>query len=228
MARARRIKVDGDPRSLIAELESMGSEENRLAMARFGIRPARALGVSMTSLRTLARGFHRHHALAVELWASGIHEARLLATLLDEVDAVTPQQMDAWAGDFDSWDICDQACANLFDRTPHAVPKAWEWTERPEEYVRRAGFVLMATLAVHDRSASDSVFVEFLPALRNGMGDERNFVKKAVSWSFRQIAKRSSSLGSAVLDVTSPLVDDVNKTVRWIARDVTRELLSRQ
>jgi 3-methyladenine DNA glycosylase AlkD len=223
MAR-RTARVPGNAAQIIAEVRSLGTAENRQGMKRFGIRPeTELLGVSMTDLRRIAGGYQQNHDLAADLWSSGIHEVRILAGLLDEPDSVTSAQMDHWAHDFDSWDICDQTCQNLFRYTPFVEVKAYEWVTSPNEFVKRAGFVIMATSAVKG-SLDDGVLLDFLPTLVNGMTDERNFVKKAVSWSFRQIGKRDALLRQAVLDTVTPFVDDPDKTARWIAKDVMKEL----
>jgi 3-methyladenine DNA glycosylase AlkD len=161
-------------------------------MARFGIETSNALGISVSKLRKLAREIGPSHALAQELWESGIHEARGLAALIDEPKKVTEHQMERWVRAIDSWDICDGCCGNLFDKTPFAYRKAVEWSRREEEeYVKRAGFALMAWLAVHDKKASDAKFLRFLPIIRRESTDERNFVRKAVNWALRQTGKRS-------------------------------------
>jgi 3-methyladenine DNA glycosylase AlkD len=217
----------GDVDAIVAEVTALGTEENRAGMRRFGISGATLLGVSVTNLRKIARQYRRDHALAHELWSTGIHEIRILAGLVDVVADVTPEQMDEWVTDFDSWDLCDQTCSNLFDKTPYVIDKAYEWSTRSAEFERRAGFVIMAMAAVHDKNASDEQFLDFLPVLREAMTDERNFVKKGVSWSFRQIGKRNNELAHAVLNAIDPLRDDADKTTRWIARDVSKELRSR-
>ena len=149
------------------------------------------------NLRRLAKEIGREHDLAGELWRTGIHDARILATLIDDPAQVTVRQMEQWAADFNSWAVCDAACCCLFDKTPHAWGKAVEWTEREEEYVKRAGFVLMAALAVHDKKAPDEQFEAFLPLIARHATDERNFVKKAVNWALRQIGKRNRRLNAS-------------------------------
>lgn len=220
----RKAKVPGDAKEIVARLESMTNPANVAGMRRFGITPStRLLGVSVTALRKIAHEYEPNHSLALDLWNSGIHDVRILASMLDIPDAVTLEQMDTWANDFDSWDICDQTCANLFRYTPFVERKAYEWVESPREFVKRAGFVIMAVATVN-RAVSNDALVEFLPTLVNGMTDERNFVKKAVSWTFRQIGKRDYVLRNAVLDAVEPLVDSTDKTTRWIAKDVVKEL----
>ena len=168
-------------------------------MARFGINPKNTYGVSIPVLRKMAKELGRDHSLALKLWESGIHEARILAALIDLPEKATGSQMDRWADDFDSWDVCDACCSNLFDKTKVAYQKASEWSSRREEFVKRAGFALMAALAVHDKKATDSKFLAFLPAIKREATDDRNFVRKAVNWALRQIGKRNLKLNRAAV-----------------------------
>lgn len=195
-------------------------------MARFGIETRTALGVTVTELRGLARGLGRDHELAAGLWASGIHEARILASIVDDPAAVTEEQMETWLRGFDSWDMCDQTCGNLFDRTPFAFDKALEWSAREPEFEKRAGFALMATSAVHRRDRPDRDFHVFLPRIRAEATDERNYVKKAVSWALRQIGKRSAGLHARALRTARQIEAIDARSARWIAGDVLRELES--
>jgi 3-methyladenine DNA glycosylase AlkD len=195
-------------------------------MARFGIHVPDAYSVSAPKLRALAKEIGRDHKLAAALWRTGVHDARLLATLIDDPAKVTRRQMERWAKDFNSWALCDAACGCLFDRTPYAWDKAVEWTGRDEEYVKRAGFVLMATLAVHDKKADDERFEAFLPYLVAHAGDERNFVKKAVNWALRQIGKRNRRLNALAVRTAKNLKKMDSKSARWIASDALRELTS--
>jgi 3-methyladenine DNA glycosylase AlkD len=191
--------------AILAELRAMGSERDRAGMARYGINVENAFGVSVYELRRVAKRLGRDHELALALWRTGNHEARLLACFVEDPAAVTAEQAEAWARDFDSWDLCDQATTSLFDRTPHAWSLAPAWAERDEEWVRRAGFALMAGLAVHDRSASDAAFLELLAAIERGAFDERNFVKKAVNWALRNVGKRNLSLNQRAIEVAEQL-----------------------
>ena len=195
-------------------------------MERFGIDTTNALGVTVTELRKLARGLGRDHALAAELWASGIHEARILASIVDDPEAVTERQMESWVRDFDSWDLCDQVCMNLFDRTPFAFDKALEWSARGPEFEKRAGFALMASAAVHRKDRPDHDFHAFLPRIRAEATDERNFVRKAVSWALRQIGKRSAGLHARAIATAHRIETIDSRSARWVARDVLRELES--
>jgi len=210
--------------SVVAELRSLGSEENRAGMARFGIKTDRAFGISMAALRPLARRFRRDHGLALALWASGIHEARLLACLIDDPKQVTSKQMDDWAAAFDSWDLCDQACMKLFVKTPFAEEKIARWAKDRREFVRRAGFALLAAYAVHGKKASDATFRAYLPLIEQAATDDRNFVRKAVNWALRQIGKRSPSLHRSALALARRLAASSDKTARWIGKDAVREL----
>jgi 3-methyladenine DNA glycosylase AlkD len=209
---------------IVARLEALGSPENRAGMARFGIDTSRALGISVTQLRAVAKELPRDRALAQKLWETGIHEARLLATMVDDPGAVDVRQMEAWSAEFNSWDLVDQCCSNLFVKTPWAVPKATEWTRRGEEFVKRAGFALIASLAIHDKKAPDEVFERFLPLIEAQAGDDRNFVKKAVNWALRQIGKRNRSLNLRAIAVAERLEERDERAARWIGRDALKEL----
>ena len=211
---------------VIEELRSLGDPAGREGMARFGINPAQALGIRIPRLRAVARRVGRDHRIAAELWASGIHEARILAAFVDDPKQVTPEQMEAWAGDFDSWDLCDQWCSGLFDRTPYAHEKAAAWSGRPEEFVKRAGFALMAALAVHDKRAPDAAFEAFLLLIEREAGDPRNFVRKAVNWALRQIGKRNATLNARAVQTAERILQGEGRSARWVASDALRELRS--
>lgn len=196
-------------------------------MARFGINPDRALGVRIPDLRRLAKQVGTDHSLALGLWKTGIHEARILASMIDDPASVTERQMESWAGDFDSWDLCDQCCGNLFDRTPFAYGKAVDWASRDEEFVKRAGFALMAWAAVHDKGADNRAFLEFLPVIEREAHDDRNFVKKSVNWALRQIGKRNRRLHRAALGLAKRLAARKDsRAARWIGTNAVRELTS--
>ena len=209
---------------IIQRLKSLSDPEAVKGMARFGINPENTYGVSVPDLRKIARGISTDHALAEQLWASGIHEARILASMIDEPEMVTEAQMESWVKDFDSWDVCDQCCSNLFDKTGLARSKAAEWSKREEEFVKRAGFTLMATLAVHDKKAVDEEFVKFLPVIKRESTDNRNFVKKAVNWALRQIGKRNLNLNKMAIKAAEEIQQIDSKSARWIAADAIREL----
>lgn len=209
---------------VLAHLRSIGREVNRQGMARFGINTANALGISVVELRKIARRYRRNHRLALDLWKSGVHEARILASIIDDPRQVTERQADAWVRAFDSWDVCDQCCSNLFSRTGFGSAKAMEWSCRDEEFVKRAGFVLMAALAVHDRKAPDEQFLPFLQRIREESSDNRNFVRKAVNWALRQIGKRNPFLHAAATATAREIAAIDSKAARWIAADALREL----
>jgi 3-methyladenine DNA glycosylase AlkD len=210
----------------LERLRAQSKPANVEGMTRFGINPKNTLGVSMPAIRKIARGIGRDHSLALELWGSGIHEARILAGLIDDPKQLSAGQMERWANDFDSWDVCDQVCSNLFDKTPLAHQKALEWGTRKEEFVKRAGFALMAALAVHDKTASNAQFQRFLPVIEQESTDERNFVRKAVNWALRQIGKRNLLLNDLALKTARRIQRKDSKSARWIAADAIRELTS--
>jgi len=193
-------------------------------MARFGINPENTYGVSLPVLRRMAKEIGRDHVLAQRLWASGVHEARLLAGLVDNPAAVTEAQMEAWAKDFDSWDVVDGSCSNLFEKTPFAYEKAIAWAGRQEEYVKRAGFVLMARLAVGRKKADDKTLETFLPYIEREAVDARNYVKKAVNWALRQIGKHSPALNRKAIAAARQIAQRDSASARWIAADALREL----
>ncbi|MBN1505657.1 MAG: DNA alkylation repair protein [Sedimentisphaerales bacterium] len=211
---------------VLDRLRSLGDPKAAAGAARFGIDVPDIWGVSAPDLRRLAREIGRDHGLAERLWRTGVHDARLLATLVDDPQQVTPRQMERWAGDFNSWAVCDAACGILFDKTPYAWDKAVEWAGREPHYVKRAGFVLMAALALHDKKAPDERFEAFLPLIVKHATDERNFVKKAVNWALRQIGKRNRRLNSLAIQTAERIRQIDSRTARWIASDALRELTS--
>jgi 3-methyladenine DNA glycosylase AlkD len=231
--------MDARISTILAELRSHGSERDRAGMARYGINVKNAFGVSIYVLRPIAKRLGTDHKLALALWRTGNHEARLLACFVDDPALVTEPQLEAWAASFDSWDICDQATTSLFDLTPFGWPKAVEWAARSEEWVKRAGFALMAGLAVHDKTAPDKAFLALLPVIERGAFDERNFVKKAVNWALRNIGKRNRALNAAAIACAERIRDAANeraagprggdpktRAARWVAADALRELTS--
>ncbi|MBE2212235.1 MAG: DNA alkylation repair protein [Opitutaceae bacterium] len=209
---------------VVDHLESLRNERNIAGMARFGIRPARPLGISIAILRPLAKKLGRDHALSEALWASGWHEARILAAFVEEPARVTRRLMDARAAAFDSWDICDQWCLSVFWRTPHAWTKARQWAGRRAEFVKRAGFSLLAVLAVHDHAAQERAFLEALALVEREASDERNYVKKAVNWALRQIGKRDPRLRRAAIATATRIAKQDSRAARWVAADALREL----
>ncbi|MBI5568951.1 MAG: DNA alkylation repair protein [Desulfomonile tiedjei] len=209
---------------ILAEIRSQANPEAVAGMARFGINSDSTYGVSIPTLRKIAARTGRNHELAAVLWHSGIHEARLLAPMVEVSDLVTAEQMDRWVADFNSWDVCDQCCNNLFRKARVAHAKALEWSSRQEEFVKRAGFVMIACLAVHDKTAADEVFLKYLPAIARESVDSRNFVKKAVNWALRQIGKRNLALNRAALEAAEKIKGIDSKSARWVASDAIREL----
>ncbi|MBI4311316.1 MAG: DNA alkylation repair protein [Chloroflexi bacterium] len=211
---------------VMARLHALANPANVEGMARFGISSKDTLGISVNTLRELAKEIGKDHALALQLWDSGIHEARILATIIDDPRQVTEAQMEQWASQFDSWDICDGACYGLFDKTPYAWKKAKEWSARREEFVRRGGFALMASLAVHNKKAPDQQFLDLLPLIQQAAGDNRNYVRKAVNWALRQIGKRNATLNAEAIATARHLQGMDSRAARWIAADALRELTS--
>lgn len=211
---------------ILSRLKSLGDPKAVEGMARFGINPKNTYGVSIPTLRATAKKIGADHGLAQQLWSSGVHEARILAGMIDEPESVTERQMESWVRDFDSWDVCDQVCSNLFDRTVLAHRKAVEWSGRSEEFVKRAGFVLMACLSVHDKGARDEDFLKFLPIIERESTDDRNFVRKAVNWALRQIGKRNLRLNKEAIETAEEIRRLDSKSARWVASDALRELTS--
>ena len=210
--------------NIVRELKRHSNPKNVAGMARFGINPANTLGISIHVLRGMAKELGVNHDLDHQLWASGIHEARILAAMIDDPSKVTARQMESWVKDFYSWDVCDQVCSNLFDKTNLAYSKALAWSGRREEFVKRAGFALMAALAFHDKKAPDSAFREFLSAIKRESNDDRNFVKKAVNWALRQVGKRNLGLNREAVGTAREIRKVRSKSARWIANDALREL----
>ena len=211
---------------VVKKLKSLANKKNVEGMARFGINPKNTLGVSVPKLRDLAKKIGKNHLLADQLWKSGIHEARLLAGFIDDYKLVSEKQMEKWVLDFDSWDVCDQVCRNLFDKTEFAFDKAIKWSKRKEEFVKRAGFALMASLACHDKKATDKMFLKFFPVIKKESVDERNFVRKAINWALRQAGKRNAVLNKEAIKVAKEIQKINSKTAKWIANDAIRELKS--
>lgn len=209
---------------ILTQLHSLANPANVAGMARYGINPDSTLGISIPTLRAMAREIGKDHQLAEELWASGIHEARILASIIDDAAQVTEEQMERWVADFDSWDVCDQVCSNLFDKTKFAYPKAVEWSGAEAEFIKRAGFTLMAALAVHDKRAGDERFEPFFLSIVRQATDERNYVKKAVSWALRNIGKRNRQLNTRAIAIAGEIAQIDSQVARWIANDALKEL----
>lgn len=211
---------------IIQKLRTLSNSKAIEGMARFGITPQKTFGVSIPNLRKIAQEAGRNRNLAQKLWVSDIRETRILASMIDEPKKVTEKQMERWVKDFDYWEICDQCCMNLFEKTQFAYQKAEEWSQREEEFVKRAGYVLMARLAVSDKKAEDSQFEKIFPLIKRGSTDHRNFVKKAVNWALRQIGKRNLDLNKKAIKVAEEIQKIDLKTAKWISSDAIRELKS--
>lgn len=197
-------------------------------MARYGINTKNAYGASMPVIRQIAKQIGENHSLSLQLWKSGIHEARILAGIIDNPDEVTEKQMENWVKDFYSWDVCDQVCTNLFDRTGFAVKKVIQWSKRKEEFVKRAGFTIIAGLAVHNKTMTDKEFEKFFHLINKESTDDRNFVRKAVNWALRNIGKRNLNLNKKAIKLAQKLKNSENKTARWIGSDAYRELINKR
>ena len=215
-----------DIEEIINKLKSMGNQKNVEGMARYGINPKNNLGISIYKLRPLAKEIGINHELSLRLWESGIHDARLLAVFIANPSQVTEKQMDSWAKDFDSWDVCDQACTSLFDLTPYANKKVFEWAKDDREFVKRGAFSIIAGLAVHDKKSGDEKFEKFLPIIKRESVDDRNYVKKAVNWALRNIGKRNANLNKKAIKIAGEIKKMNTKSARWIAKDAIRELTS--
>ncbi len=217
-----------DNKVVIARIESLQNPKNAAGMARFGIRPkTRVCGVAVPELRKMAKLIKKNHKLAQALWDSKIHEARILAGMIASPELLTSAQMEKWVKDFDSWDVCDQACMNLFSRTRLAGKKIFEWSEREEEFVKRTAFSLMAALAVHDKKSGDKFFIKFFSLIKKAATDERNFVKKAVNWALRQIGKRNKNLNKQAIKLAEQIGKMKSKSAKWVANNALTELTSK-
>lgn len=211
-------------KEVIAELKKSGSEYNREGMKRFGINVEKAFGVNVPVMRKLAKKIGKNHELAIKLWESGYHEARHVATMIADPKLTTKSLMNSWIKDFNSWDIVDGSCSNLFRKTDHAYDMIPRWVKSNKEFVRRTGFSMIAYLTVHDKKRSDEEFLQFFPLIKKYSTDERNFVKKAVNWSLRQIGKRSLFLREHAIKLAEEIKSIDSKSARWIANDALREL----
>lgn len=213
-------------KEIIKILKSKASKKNVEGMRRFGLVSKNIIGVSKPALDKIAKKIKKNYELALRLWNSNIHEARILAGLIAESERLSEEQMEKWVKEFDNWGICDSTCGHLFDKTNFAWKKAVEWTKRKEEFVKRSGFVLMATLAVHDKKAKDKDFEKFFPLIKKHSADERNFVKKAVNWALRQIGKRNLSLNKKAIKLAEEIKKMNSKSSRWVANNALAELKS--
>jgi len=211
---------------IIKKLKFLSNPKNVAGMARFGINPKNTLGISIPNLRALAKKIGKNRKLAQKLWDSKIHEARILAGMIDDAQNVSEKEMDRWVRDFDSWDVCDQVCMNFFRYAKGACKKCFEWSKNKSEFIKRAGFALMAALAFAKNEMPDSEFKKFLPVIKRESTDERNYVKKAVNWALRQIGKRNKNLNKEAIKVAREINKIESKAAKWIAGDAIRELTS--
>ena len=216
------INVD----EVLSKLKAKANPDNLAGMARYGIVVKKRFGVSIPELRKLAKDIGKSHDLALELWKTGISDAMILASLIAEPEKLTEEQVEEWVSDFDSWDVCDQVCNNLFNMYPFVWQKVLDWSKREEVFVKRAAFALLSSLAVHDKEAPDEQFIDFLQVIKREADDNRNFVKKAVNWALRNIGKRNINLNRAAIKVAGEIHQIDSKAARWIASNALRELES--
>jgi len=220
------MKEDHDFNKVMKELKSKARPENVEGMSRFGIKDNGRLGLSMPELRKIGKSIGKDHSFALKLWDTKIPDAMILAALIDDPAKVNEQQTDNWVKDICSWDVCDQLCMNLFEKLPFATKKISEWSKSDKEFVKRVPYAMIACIAWHDKEASDELFTSFFPVIKSGATDDRNYVKKAVSWALRNIGKRNLNLNKEALKLASEIRDINLKAARWIASDVIRELES--
>ena len=211
---------------VMGELTAQADPAQLDGMSRYGITIEKRLGVKVPQMRVIAKQTGKDHQLALALWETGIAEAMIVAAMVDMPAEVTEAQMEAWVVDFNSWDVCDQVCMNLFEKTPLVWDKVRDWSKREEQYVKRAAYALIACLAWHDKGASDENFIALLPLIKSGATDERNYVKKAVSWALRNTGKRNSNLNAIALQTAQDLKEMDSKPARWIGSDAVRDLTS--
>jgi len=213
-------------KDVLDKLQSKAQPGQLKGMAKYGMTVEQRLGVSVPDMRKLAKEIGRDHKLALDLWKTGIAEARIMAGMVGDPDKLTEEQMEEWVKGINSWDVCDQVCMNLFEKNHLAWKKIVDWSEREEEFVKRTAFSLIACLAWHDKKASDEKFIELLPVIIRESTDERNFVKKAVNWALRNIGKRNLNLNEAAINTAKEIQRLDSKAARWIATGAIRELES--
>ncbi len=221
-------KAESELSKVVSQLKSHARPEILPSLSKFGVNTEKALGISIPVLRNLAKAHRKDHLLAIELWKTEIHEARILASMIDDPAKVQEKQMDEWVKGFNSWDLCDQVCLNLFRKTPFAFEKAKAWIDEKAEFVRRAGFVLIATLAVHDKKSDNERFSKLFSLIEKHSQDERNFVRKAVNWALRQIGKRNEKLHQEAITVAERIRNQDSKSSKWIANNALVELRSKK
>jgi 3-methyladenine DNA glycosylase AlkD len=210
--------------SVMAWIRTTSSPKVRASMARYGLPTDKAVGIPVGIMRAEAKRIGLNHALALGLWKTGSYEARLLAPMLGDPALLTPAQMESWCRDFDNWGTVDTACFTLFDRSPHGWTMAPKWAKAKGEFQKRAGFVMMACLAAHDKKAPDTAFLKFFPMIEQGASDGRNFVKKGVSWALRHIGHRNANLHAAAIKTAMKLSKSEDSTERWVGKDALRDI----
>lgn len=215
--------MSGDVRDVLATLERHGTKATRDGMARYGIVAPKAFGVTMAAMKQIAKPFGRNHALALALWQTGWYEARIVAAFVADPERMTASEMDRWCRDFDNWAVVDTVCFHLFDRSPHAWRKVETWSRRRGEFARRAAFALLASLAAHDKAADDAAFRRNLPLIERAASDDRNFVKKGVSWALKAIGSRNSRLRADAAAVAQRLAASADASERWVGKDALRQ-----
>jgi 3-methyladenine DNA glycosylase AlkD len=209
---------------IVKKLKSKANPDNLEGMARYGISTGNRLGNPIPEMRKLAKEIGKNHKLAGELWAEGFAETKILASMIGEANKLTEEQVEKWVADFDSWDVCDQVCMNLFEKMPFVQKKIKEWSKRKEEFVKRAAFSLIACIAVHDKKITDDELTKFFPVIKNAAMDERNYVSKAVSWALRNIGKRNKNLNKEAIKFAKELESTDSKSARWIAKDTLKDI----
>ena len=214
------------PKSVLEKLEKLKDAKAIAGMVRYGITPANCFGIKIPILRDIAKSIGTNRKLASELWTLNYRETRIIACMIDDPNSVTETQLESWVSDFDYWEICDQCIMNLFEKTKYAYQKALDWTNREEEFVKRAGYVMIARLAVSDKKADDEIFISFLPVILKGASDNRNMVKKGVNWALRQIGKRNLNLNKEAIMYSNEMLQLENPSAKWIASDALKELNS--
>jgi len=212
---------------VIEKLKYLSNPKAIIGMARYGITPENTYGVSIPNLRKTAKEIGINRKLAQKLWATNIRETKILASMIEDPEMVIEEQIEGWVKEFNYWEICDQCCMNLFEKTRFAYKKAVEWSSRGKEFVKRAGFVLMARLAVSDKKADDDKFEKFFAIIKKEVTDDRNYVKKAVNWALRQIGKRNLNLNGKAIKIAKEIQEMDSKSAKWIASDTIRELTSK-
>jgi len=213
-------------KQIISQLKEKANTKSVEGMAKFGMTSTNRLGISVPDMRKLAKQIGKNHDVAMELWDSQISEAQIVAALIAEPEKLTEKQMEHWVKDINSWDVCDQVCMNLFDKSPLAWKKIYDWSEREEEFVKRTAFSLIACIAWHDKTLADEKLIELFPLIKRESTDERNFVKKAVNWALRHIGKKNQNLNKAAIKLAKEIKQIDSKSARWIATDAIRELES--